>query len=51
VQLLALALDYLKSMGRPADVMINHVLEVEEAGSFFLEELPAARQTAEFREK
>jgi predicted nuclease of predicted toxin-antitoxin system len=40
LRLLADAIAHLKMIGEPADVMVNHVLEVSDAGSFMLLPLP-----------
>jgi hypothetical protein len=34
------AIAHLESLGKPADVMVNHVLEIDETGSVTLQPLP-----------
>jgi hypothetical protein len=40
LQLLIGAIAYLETIGEPPDVMVNHVLEVKEGGTFVLSRLP-----------
>lgn len=40
LQLLTDAIAHLQTRGEPSDVMVNHVLEVTEAGAFTLSPLP-----------
>lgn len=40
LRLLADAIKHLATLGEPSDVMVNHVLEVDEAGIFILSQLP-----------
>lgn len=40
LRLLTDAIAYLSSLGEPSDMMVNHVLEVSEAGAFTLSPLP-----------
>jgi hypothetical protein len=40
LQLLTAAIAHLRTRGEPSDVMVNHVLEVTEAGAFTLLPLP-----------
>ena len=40
LRLLTNAITYLATLGEPSDVMVNHVLEMSEAGAFTLSPLP-----------